>query len=68
MFFRFFFVAKTQRMVQDETSQQQQQHQQKKREKEIKKKIPGLFLDDNKVDIGGDEEEKAGEHFMQEDP
>ena len=40
MFFRFFFVAKTQRMVQDETSQQQQQqqqHQQKKREREDKK-------------------------------
>ena len=40
----------------------------KEKEGEAKKKIPGLFLDDNKVDIGGDEEEKAGEHFMQQDP
>ncbi len=40
----------------------------KKERRRAKKKIPGLFLDDNKVDIGGDEEEKAGEHFMQQDP
>ena len=48
--------------------QESKKQQKRERRREGGKKLPGLFLDDNKVDIGGDEEEKAGEHFMQEDP